>query len=199
MKLRFSSTSPYVRKVLIFAMEAGVDKRIESISTSAWSPDTDLPKDNPLGKVPTLVTNDGYAVYDSHVICEYLDTLHSGKKLIPHGEGRIAQLKLHALADGILDASVSARIETAVRPKEFQWQGWVDRQKAAIVRALDELEKDCSTWGDDFLIGQITTAVALGYMDFRQTVNWREGRLALTAWEAKVSQRRSVLATAPKE
>ena len=199
MKLRVSSTSPFVRKVSIFAIEAGLESRIESVPTQAWSPDTDLPKDNPLGKIPTLIADDGTSVYDSHVICEYLDTLHGGKKLIPAGPGRIAQLTLHAMADGILEAGVAIRIETAVRPKEFQWQGWVDRQMAAITRSLDQLEKECPNWGDDFLIGQIAVATALGYVDFRLKLNWREGRPNLAAWEAKAAKRPSLAQTLPTD
>ena len=197
MKLRVSSASPYVRKVLIFAIEAGLDRQIQHIPTLAWSPDTDLPKDNPLGKVPTLVLDTGEAVYDSQVICEYLNGLPGAVQLIPAGAARIEQLRLHALGNGILDASVAARIETAIRPPEYQWQGWIDRQTAAIERSLDELEKQCPTWGDQFLLGQIAVITALGYVDFRMALNWRDSRPALAAWDAKTAQRPSVLATIP--
>ena len=199
MKLRVSPTSPYVRKVVIFAMETGLMDRIEQVPTQAWSPDTDLPKDNPLGKIPTLIADDGQPVYDSQVICEYLDGLHGGRPLIPSGPGRIAQLRLHALADGILDAGVTARIEGSIRPQEFRWQGWIDRQTAAIVRALDVMEAECGAWGDDFLFGQIAAITALGYVDFRLGLKWRDTRPTLAAWEAKVSKRPSVLVTTPKD
>ena len=197
MKLRVSTSSPYVRKVLIFAIEVGLMDRIEQVVTQAWSPDTDLPKDNPLGKIPTLITDGGEAVYDSHVICEYLDALSGKAALIPAGLARMEQLRLHALADGILDAAVSARIETAVRPPEFMWQGWVDRQVAAVNRSLDVLESQCAGWGDDFFLGQIGVITALGYVDFRLNREWRATRPALAAWEAKTAQRPSVLATQP--
>ena len=199
MKLRVSSTSPYVRKVQIFAFEAGLADCLELVPTQAWSPDTDLPKDNPLGKIPTLIADDGQAVYDSHVICEYLDTLHSGLKLIPTGSARIAQLRLHALADGILDAGVSARIEGAMRPENLRWPDWIARQVAAINRALDQLEREVPSWGDDFLFGQIATITALGYVDFRLKLEWRASHPALAAWEAKVAQRASVQTTIPVE
>lgn len=199
MKLRVSSTSPYARKVVIFAIEAGLDPQIELVQTQAWSPDTDLPKDNPLGKVPTLITDAGERIYDSHVICEYLDTLHGKKRLIPTGPGRINQLRIHALGDGILDAGVAARIEVAVRPPEFQWQAWVTRQVAAVNRALDELERQCLDWGDDFLFGQIAVITALGYVDFRLKLEWRKTRPALSAWEAQAALRSSVAATVPHE
>jgi len=135
MKLRFSPTSPYVRKVRIVALEAGID--LELIPTAPWAPDTDLPKDNPLGKVPALLTDGGEAIYDSPVICEYLDSQHSGRKLIPAAGGeRWRQLCLQALADGILDAAVSARIELAMRPEDKRWPQWVERQNAAVLRGL---------------------------------------------------------------
>ena len=199
MKLRYSTTSPYVRKVLIFAHETGLIDQIELLPTQAWSPDTDLPKDNPLGKVPALIADDGESIYDSHVICEYLDTLHTKPKLIPTGAERIGQLRLHALGDGILDAGVAARIEVGVRPQEYQWQGWVTRQIAAVNRSLDELERQCGAWGDEFRFGQIAVITALGYVDFRLTLDWRKTRPALAAWADKMSQRPSVLATVPKE
>lgn len=199
MKLRVSSASPYVRKVNIFAIEAGLNSQIELVPALVWAPDSDVPKENPLGKIPTLTTDDGQSIYDSHVICEYLDTLHHGAPLFSTGAKRIAQLRLHALADGILDAGMGVRIEQGIRPKEFLWQGWIDRQSAAITRALDELEKECSAWGDDFLIGQIAAITALEYVDFRLKLNWHEGRPNLTAWHKRQSVRPSVLATVPKD
>ena len=198
MKLRVSPTSPYVRKVVIFAIETGLSDQIEQVPTLAWAPDTDLPKDNPLGKIPTLIADDGQSVYDSHVICEYLDTLHTGAKLIPAaGPARIAQLRLHALADGILDAGVAVRIELGIRPQDYQWQGWVDRQTAAVNRALDVMEQECTAWGDEFLFGQIAAVTALGYVDYRLNLKWRDNRPDLAAWFVKVSQRPSVVATVP--
>ena len=140
MKLRMSTTSPYARKCLIVASEAGIDGRIERVPTSPWAADTDLPKDNPLSKIPTLITDDGDTLYDSPVICEYLDSLHSGRKLIPAaGSDRWRQLKLQALCDGLLDASVMVRVETATRPEDKRWPQWIERQKAAMVRGLDSL------------------------------------------------------------
>ena len=199
MKLRVSATSPYVRKVMIFAIEAGLQDQIQQVPTQAWSPDTDLPKDNPLGKIPTLIADNGEGIYDSHVICEYLNDLPGARKLIPADGTRIAQLRLHALADGILDAGVAARIELGIRPAEYQWQGWVDRQMAAVERALDVLEQDCPRWGADFLFGQVAVITALGYVDFRLKLDWRATRPLLAAWEAKAAQRPSVLATIPVE
>jgi glutathione S-transferase len=201
MKLRFSPTSPYVRKVWIVALETGLAERIELVTTNAWAPDTDLTADNPLSKVPALIADGGEALFDSPVICEYLDSLHDGHRLVPESGGaRWAQLRLQALGDGILDAALAKRIETAMRPEDKRWTGWVERQGNAIRRGLDVLEEECAAWGDDFLIGQITVAATLGYLDFRfGAEDWRSGRPRLTAWFAKVSGRASVSKTVPKE
>ncbi len=201
MKLRTSPTSPYARKCAVVAKETGLDGRIEMVPTNAWAPDTDLPKDNPLGKVPALITDGGEVLFDSPVICEYLDSLHDGHKLVPaSGGARWAQLKLQALADGILDAAVASRIETAMRPEDKRWPNWVERQAKAMSRALDVLEEDCAGWGADFMIGQITVAVALSYLDFRFAADdWRAARPRLAAWYAEASKRRSVADTEPKD
>ena len=198
MKLRFSPTSPYVRKVRIVALEAGIE--LELIPTSPWAADTDLPKDNPLGKVPALLSDGGEAIYDSPVICEYLDFQHSGRKLIPAAGGeRWRQLCLQALADGILDAAVAARIEIAMRPEDKRWPQWVERQGAAVLRGLEALDQECGGWGGDFLIGQIAALVAIEYVDFRHSVEWRDRLPALAAWHAGWAGRASVIATQPKD
>ncbi len=200
MKLRMSITSPFVRKCLIVAIEAGLDAQIERVPTSPWAPDTDLPKDNPLNKIPTLITDGGEVLYDSPVICEYLDSLHGGRKLIPVSGGeRWRHLRLAALGDGIMDAAVQIRIETAIRPEDRRWPQWIERQTGAITRGLAGLEAECGDWGDDFLIGQITVATALGYLDFRPIIAWRTAAPALAAWFTKVSARASISTTVPVE
>ncbi|MFD2233935.1 glutathione S-transferase N-terminal domain-containing protein [Phaeospirillum tilakii] len=199
MKLRTSATSPYVRKVWILARETGLAERIEPVPTNAWDPATDLPADNPLGKVPTLLTEGGEALYDSPVICDYLDSLHDGPKLIPAAGGpRWVQKRLEALADGLLDAALAVRAETTLRPADKLWPDWVERQQRAIARALDRLEDEAPGWGETFLLGQIAVVAALGYLDFRfPESDWRAGRPALAAWFARVSLRPSVAATVP--
>lgn len=200
MKLRYSPTSPYVRKVLVTALECGLEDRIERVVTNAWAPDTDLVQDNPLSKVPALVTEGGEVLFDSPVICEYLDSLHGGKKLFPaSGGARWNQLRLHALGDGILDAAVQVRIETFIRPEPYRWTGWVERQSAAIIRATDALEQECEAWGDDFLAGQIAVACGLDYVDFRAVVEWRAGHPRLAAWLDRQLARPSMAATRPPE
>lgn len=198
MKLRYSLTSPFVRKVRMTAMECGVELAL--VATNAWAPETDLVQDNPLCKVPALVLDNGEVLYDSPVICEYLDTLHSGHKLFPQdSQERFRQLKLQALADGIMDAAVQIRIETAIRPEDKRWTGWIERQQAAITRALDALEKDVGHWDGVFLIGPITVVAALSYLEFRQVCDWRHQRPHLARWHQTIHNRRSVYETEPNE
>jgi glutathione S-transferase len=200
MKLRTSATSPYARKCVIVALETGLASRIEMVPTSPWV-ENDLPQDNPLGRIPVLITSGGEALFDSPVICQYLDSLHDGQRLVPEtGAARWTQARLEALGDGILDAALAKRIETSMRPEDKRWPGWVERQGKAITRGLDVLEEECFAWGDDFMIGQITVAAVLGYLDFRfPAENWRDHRPRLTSWYAKTARRASVVQTEPNE
>jgi len=201
MQLRYSPTSPYVRKVMVTALETGLDKKIEKISTNPWDPETDLPKDNPIGKVPALKTDGGEVLFDSPVICEYLDAQQSGDKLFPaSGDARWSVLKLQALADGILDAAVACVVE-GKRPKELQSKDWIARQKNAIERSLDALEHSISKLdGGQLTIAQIAAGCALGYLDFRKPVDaWRKGRPKLAKWYEEFSKRPSMQATVPKD
>ena len=197
--LRYSPTSPYVRKVLVAAIEMGLDDRIQRIPTLPWDPKTDLPRDNPLGKVPALQTPEGW-LYDSLVICEYLDSLHTGAKLFPPpGAARWQALRHHALADGAMDAAILRRLESQ-RPEGQRSQGWMDRQKAVVERALDSLEGDAKALVDLSDIGAIAIAVMLGYLDLRFAADeWRRNRPALAAWYARVSQDESMKATEPED
>ena len=200
MKLRYAPTSPYVRKVLAIAFESGIESRIERLPAMVWAPDTDIAKDNPLGKVPALVTDEGEVLYDSPVICEYLDSLHEGPKLFPAaGAARWKALKLQALADGILDAAILRRLE-GQRPSTQQSQGWLERQAAAVKRGMDALEEEAGRWRDTPTIGQIAAGCACGYLDFRfGQEDWRPARPRLAAWYARFAKRPSMQATAPKE
>jgi len=201
MQLRYSPTSPYVRKVMATAIETGLDKEIEKIPTNPWDAATDLPSDNPIGKVPALVIDDARVLFDSPVICEYLDSLHDGEKLFPSGgDARWSALRLQALGDGILDAAVLRLLEGR-RPEEGQSPDWVERQKKVVDRALDTLEKEADTLkGDGAGIGEISAGCALGYLDFRfPDDDWRSGRPKLTGWHEKFSQRASMKETVPKD
>ncbi len=200
MQLRMSYTSPYARKCRMVAIETGLDDRIEMVATQPWAADTDLPRDNPLCKVPALLTRDAGTLYDSPVICAYLDSLHGGTPLIPaEGPERWRHLRLEALADGIIDAAVAIRVETAMRPEDKRWPHWAERQHKAVARGLDALESEAGDWGDTFLMGQIAALAALGYVDFRGILDWRADRPALAAWHQKAAERPSAIATEPKE
>jgi glutathione S-transferase len=184
MKLAFSAASPYVRKVMACAIARGIDGQIEqwSIKTS----DPVLAASNPLGKVPTLVADDGIALYDSPVICEYLDSIGSAPKLFPApGPARWAALVQQALADGIMDASQPRRREIGL-PQDAGRVDWIALQRGKVERALDALEAIAGSIGALTTIGEITIGCALGYLDFRfGNEPWRPGHPKLEAWYAK--------------
>ncbi|MEZ5591756.1 MAG: glutathione S-transferase N-terminal domain-containing protein [Gammaproteobacteria bacterium] len=200
MKLYYSATSPYVRKVMALAIETGQRDALHLIETtlSPVNPNAALNADNPIGKVPALVLDDGSALYDSPVICEYLDTLHTGPRWFPDGPERWDALRRQALADGILDAAVISRYEAALRPEALRWDDWLSGQQQKIIRALDQLEQTCRQWGERLDIGTLTIACALGYLDFRfADMDWRSARPQLSAWFAGFSQRPSIASTVP--
>ncbi|MFQ6018355.1 MAG: glutathione S-transferase N-terminal domain-containing protein [Kiloniellaceae bacterium] len=198
MKLRYSTTSPYVRKVNVTAIELGLDGRIERILTDTRDPESGLIDDNPLGKVPALLTEEGEWLYDSPVICEYLDSLHGGPKIFPAaGPARWRALRRQALADGILDATILRMLETARRPEGLQWPDWITHQAGKVSRALDRLEAE--SLDGPLTIGQITVGCALGYLDFRfADEDWRGTRPKLAAWYETFARRPSMRETVPR-
>ena len=200
MKLRFSPTSPYTRKVMIVAIETGQADKIEKQPTNVWAPDTDIGKDNPLGKVPALVTDGGEVLYDSPVICEYLDAQHAGPKLLPPAGGaRWQVLRLQALADGILDAAILRRLESQ-RPQERQSADWIERQKRAVGRGVNALEAEAKSLDGPLTLGSIAAGCVCGYLDLRFAAErWRQGHPKLAAWYEKIAQRKSFLDTVPKD
>ncbi|GMQ76614.1 MAG: glutathione S-transferase family protein [Gammaproteobacteria bacterium] len=199
MKLYYNPASPYVRKVRVFAMETGLMDDIEfaEVTITPVGPDAELCADNPIGKIPTLVRDDGGALYDSRVICEYLDGLHGGARMFPENEDRRwTALRRQALADGILDAAVNTRYETFLRPPELRWPDWVDGQMTKVRRSLDQVEAE--SLGDGVDIGTISVACALGYLDFRyRDEAWRDTRPKLAAWFEAFAARPSMTATGP--
>lgn len=196
MKLRYSPTSPYVRKIMVLAKEAGLDGKIEPVTTKTT--DAALWSENPIGKVPTLIMDDGSALFDSPVILEYLDSLHGGAKFIPpSGPQRWKALKLEALADGILDAAVLRRGES-LRPPANQSPDFLAKQGQVVARCLDALEKDAASLDGPLTVGTITVGCALGYLDFRFAADaWRKGRSKLAAWYEAFSKRPSMASTVP--
>jgi glutathione S-transferase len=199
MKLYFNPASPFVRKVRVTAHELGLSDRIElsSVTLTPVSPHEGVRSDNPLGKIPALVTDDGAVLYDSPVICEYLDALAGGNRIFPSpGAARWTALRRQALADGIMDAAVLIRYEQALRPQELRWQGWAEGQWLKIRSALDALEHEDLPAALD--IGTIAIACALGYLDLRFAgEGWRTSRPRLAAWIAACSQLPSLAATIP--
>ncbi|MDQ2694566.1 MAG: glutathione S-transferase [Pseudomonadota bacterium] len=199
MKLRYSPTSPYVRKVTVTAFETGLEGRIQRVPTDPWDPRTDLGNENPLGRVPTLTTDDGFVLFDSPVICEYLDSLHHGPKLFPESAPERWQvLRQQALADGILDATAAIVTERLRRPEPHRWPQWIEFQKQAIHRGLAFLEREIASFGLQVTIGQIAAGCALGFLDFRlPDEDWRQGHSALSAWYRDFAARPSMAATVP--
>ena len=204
MKLRYSPTSPFVRKVMVTALETGLVDRIEKIPSSVTpiKPNEDVARENPLVKVPALTTDEGLVLYDSPVICEYLDTLHGGPKLFPaSGKARWIALRQQALGDGILDAAILGRYEVQ-RPKEFQWQDWIDAQLRKVRGALAalEIEAQGGELGGALTIGQITIGCALGYLNFRYaSEDWPSKHRHLASWYEDLSKRKSIQLTMPRD
>ena len=198
MKLRYSPTSPYVRKVVVCAAERGLRDSIELVATTTGDRTSGLRADNPLDKVPTLITDDGMALYDSPVICEYLDSLPGGPALFPPvGSERWSALRLQALADGLLDAALACVMEGR-RDEGERSAGFVRFQKGKINRALDEMGRGLSAFEGSLHIGVITVGCALGYLDLRfADDDWRAARPALAAWFEGFSQRPAMTTSAP--
>ncbi|WP_248917814.1 glutathione S-transferase [Pseudomonas entomophila] len=202
MILYHSPLSPFVRKVMIVLHETGQLERVtlQGVNISPVNGDDQLNQGNPIGKIPALRLDDGSVLHDSRVICEYLDSQHVGNPLIPReGSVRWHRLTLASQADAIMDAAVASRYETFLRPADKQWDGWVEAQAEKIRRSLMNLEQaHLAELASGFDIAAIGVASALGYLDLRQPgFGWRERQPGLAAWYAEVSERPSMVATAP--
>ncbi|HEX3864765.1 MAG TPA: glutathione S-transferase [Stellaceae bacterium] len=198
MKLRHNPASPYVRKVMVCAHELGLTGKIELLTT-AVSPvevNATLAAENPLMKIPALTTDDGQVLFDSPVICEYLDSVAGGGKLFPAGAARWIALRQQALGDGILDALILCRYEIAARPEEKRFAGWTDAQMRKAHQGLAALERE--DLSGVRTIGHVTAGCTLGYLDFRfPNDGWRARHAKLAAWYAGVEQLPSMQATKP--
>ena len=198
MLLHWSPRSPYVRKVLIAAHEAGLADRIETVRTvvAAAEPNTELMKENPQSRLPTLRLADGTVIYDSVVICEYFDSLHDGEKLFPASwPERLVALRRHALGDGMLDTMLMWRGEV-LRPAANQSIKHMQAWKLKTNVSVDMLEEEADALGASrFSIGHIGLGVALGYIDFRfHEIAWRDGHPRLKAWYDTFAARPAVRA-----
>jgi glutathione S-transferase len=185
MKITASGASPYVRKAMACAIARGIDSQLEKWTIATTDPV--LSHSNPLGKIPTLVTDEGVALFDSPVICEFLDSIGSAPALFPAaGPARWAALRLQAIGDGILDASQPRRRELAL-PQDEGRVAYIDLQRGKVARAVAVLEKEAASLGALKTIGDIAVACALGYLDFRFAHEpWRPGHPKLEAWYSSV-------------
>jgi len=185
MKITASGASPYVRKAMACAIARGIDNQLEKWTIATTDPV--LSNTNPLGKIPTLVTDEGVALFDSPMICEFLDSIGSAPALFPAaGPERWKALRLHAIGDGILDASQPRRRELAL-PQDEGRVAYIDLQRGKVARAVDVLEKEAASLGALKTIGDIAVACALGYLDFRFAHEpWRPGHPKLEAWYSSV-------------
>ncbi len=201
MKLYYSPTSPYVRKVIVLALETGLNDKIERLATPTTPVDQnpEVAKANPVAKVPTLVTADGLHLFDSRVICEYLDTLHDKPKFFPAaGAARWNALRQQALGDGLLDAALLARYEGFLRPEDKRWAAWSEGQMKKVHGALAEIDAIANGLGDRVDIGTVTLACALGYMDFRYAgIGWRQQYQKAASFADRLFARPSFQATVP--
>jgi glutathione S-transferase len=199
-KLFHAAASPFVRKCLVAADELGLRERIDLLPAAAHPVNRDrgVVAHNPLGKIPTLIADDGTVLYDSRVICEYLNALGDGHLVPREGDARWGVLVDQALADGIMDAAVLARYETAVRPEALRWDAWIGGQLEKVTTGLDVLESRAAGFGTRVDLGTIAFACALGYVDFRfAPLGWRATRPNAASWFQRFAARASMVATPP--
>jgi len=200
MKLLYQTHSPYARKVLVAAHEMGLQQRLSVVhhETSPTRRNEAVWALNPLGKVPVLICDDGAVLFDSNVICEYLDGMHPNTKLFPIEPGaRFRALRMQALAQGIADAGIAARWEGVRRPAQLRWPTMHDAQVEKIGQACDFLEREIDPHGGPD-IGDIALVTALSWLEFRAVYAFLPGRPRLAAWYGALCSRPSMLATALK-
>lgn len=196
--LHSQSHSPYARKTIVFAHEAGIADRLDIIDqeTSPTNRNTAVFAVNPLGKVPVLITPEAGAIFDSLVICDYLDGLHGGSRLIPaSGGARWQALRLHAIAQGLCDAGIALRWETLRRPEPLRYPPLAEGQASKLAESYDLLDRE-EPFDGPVDIGQIGLATALAWLEFRALPDFRTGRPRLTRWYEAFSARASMRATA---
>jgi glutathione S-transferase len=198
LKLHWSPKSPYVRKVMICAHELGVVDRLELVRSVAamLKPNARLMEDNPLSKIPTLVLDDGFALFDSVVICEYLDDLAQGSLFPKQGADKWQALRWHALGDGLLDALILWRNE---REREVPLRTLMEAFELKARAALKVLDDEAQALAEtDLSIGHVTIGCALGYLDYRfDTLGWRAIAPRLAEWQADIARRPSFQSTEP--
>lgn len=197
MRLLYQTHSPFARKALVFALEAGLGGRIEVVhhETSPTLRNEAVYAENPLGKVPVLLRPGLPPLFDSDVICAYLDTLHAGAPLIPAGgETRWLALRLQAVAQGLADAGIKLRWETERRPEPLRYEALRAGYAHKLVESYDWLERELDT-DAPLHVGHIAVATALSWLEFRALPGFRAGRPRLSAWQDAFAQRASMRAT----
>ena len=197
MKLLYQTHSPYARKALVFAHEAGLARQIEVVhhETSPTRRNEQVFAENPLGKVPVLLRPGQPPIFDSDVICAYLDTQHCGRKLIPQeGEARWHALRLQAVAQGLADAGIQLRWETVRRPAELRYPPLSDGYTQKLITSYDWLERELDS-AAPVHVGHIALATCLDWLEFRELPGFREGRPRLSAWFDEFAKRPSMRAT----
>jgi len=186
---------------MVLAHECGLASRLETLTLrpSPIQVNPDLSMQNPLSKIPVLVTDEGLSLYDSPVICEYLDSLHRNRKMVPEAGGeRWKTLRTQALCDGLLEAAIQVFYEKLHRPRELQWQEWLRGQSEKAQQGLDQLEAECSEFSQGVDLGQIAAAVTLGWLEFRDVFgDIRSARPQLFDWYESFRQRPSMKSTEP--
>ena len=189
MKIYARPASPFARKVRVMSREIGIIDQIEMAA--------EMPKYNPLGKIPALELDTGDVLYDSKVICEYLDMLHDGAKFFPADPAkRWSTLLLQGLADGVGEAVIIATMNKYMRPDEFVYEPAIEFQLEKVERSLADIESRIDVLKGPLTIGPLSTACALGYLDFRfPDFGWRDRHHNLAAWAAEFSERPSMKAT----
>jgi glutathione S-transferase len=200
LKIFYASASPYVRKCLVGAYELGLYDQIEHLAASPHPVNRDraIVACNPLGKIPTLIADDGTVLYDSRVIFEYLNDLAGGKLIPSRGAARWQVLVEQALADGMLDAALLARYENVARPEALRWADWTAGQLDKITTGLAAIEARAAQFGERVDLGTIAFACTLGYLDFRfPTLVWRDRHPNAAAWFEWFGGRDSMVATRP--
>jgi glutathione S-transferase len=199
MKLIYSAASPYARKARAVAIESGLADKIEMEAINPWEDPTGYRDVNPIGKVPALIRDDGPVLYESNVVCEYLDAQGDTKIYPAPGPDRWTALRQLAAADGMLDSSVLTRIEGMFHEGNAVAQKLIDRQELSVSKALNQLENEVTDLEGPVTIGQIATACALGYRDFRfAEIDWRNAHPKLGVWYAAFGQRPSIAKTDPE-
>ncbi len=200
MKLRYAPGSPFVRKVTVTIIETGQEDGVERILTDHHDPDSGLTDDNPLGKVPAMVLEDGSAIIESSLICAYLDELHDGLKLIPEdAAARMKVLQMQALSDGMTDAAIQVQRERS-RPEDVQMGNISDRQWGKTMRAMDALEAGADALDGPLNLGHIAVACGLGWIEYRlgdKLAGWEDSRPRLAAWYREFCKRPSMQSTMP--